>query len=342
VPVTEIESLQHFWKNYSGLRKRVFAPRPNDKIYADFASEVSDRQALAELVKSDPSVTTAHAAFLETLELWWQKNLRLVEALAPRNGRRGNVYDLRTKLLADIARVFAGQDILTDHQIRGAFARYVDDLKADLKSIAASGWGPELIPDDEILQSQFPELLAEMEEKRLRLAELTGVFAAANEEDYEDSDDTGVLASEQVKILKAEIKEANAEALLAKREKRDPSEFKARAGATEKLLERHKKLEDEAKELKSDLRVNEKKQEELVAAARARIDREEARRVILDRLHRLLVQRYESYLRADQRACLAAMESLHAKYAVTANMIESQRDATARKLRIFLSELGYE
>ena len=34
---------------------------------------------------------------------------------------------------------------------------------SDLKSIAASGWGPELIPDDDILQSQFPQVLAELE-----------------------------------------------------------------------------------------------------------------------------------------------------------------------------------
>ena len=68
--------------------------------------------------------------------------------------------------------------------------------------------GAELIPDDDILQSQFPELLAEMEQKRLRLAELAALFAAADEEDYEDSDDTGVLPTDEVKTLKAELKEA--------------------------------------------------------------------------------------------------------------------------------------
>ena len=122
----------------------------------------------------------------------------------------------------------------------------MDDLKADLKSIAASGWGPELIPDDDILESQFPELLAEMEQKRLRLAELTALFTAADEEDYEDSDDTGVLPSEEVKALKAELKEANAQAKLAKKEKRDPSEFLARAQRAEQRLAKHKALEDEA------------------------------------------------------------------------------------------------
>ena len=218
----------------------------------------------------------------------------------------------------------------------------MDDLKADLKSIAASGWGPELIPDDDILESQFPELLAEMEQKRLRLAELTALFAAADEEDYEDSDDAGVLPSEEVKALKAELKEANAQAKLAKKEKRDSSEFIARAQRAEQRLAKHKALEDESRQLKNNLRATEKKEEELVAAAREKIDRNEARQVILDRLHRLLVQTYEGYLRADQRACLAAIENLHAKYAVTAKDIEAKRDAEAAKLKGFLAELGYE
>lgn len=347
VPVAEIDALNHFWKNYVGLRERLFAPRspetgPTNAVYADFTPAVADRRALAELVKTDPGVAAAHARFLGTLESWWRKNRPLVKALEPKDGTRGNVYELRRQLLANISETFGEQDLLTDHQIRGAFARFVDDLKADLKSIAASGWGAELIPDDEILQSQFPEVLAEMEQKRLRLAELSTLFAAADEEDYEDSDETGVLPGDEVKALRAELKEANAQARLAKREKRDATTYQARAQAAEQRLASHQALEDEAKQLKNDLRATEKKQEELVAAAREKIDRDEARRVILDRLHRLLVQTYESYLRADQRACLAALENLHAKYAVTAKAIEAKRDMEAAKLRTFLTELGYE
>ena len=90
------------------------------------------------------------------------------------------------------------------------------------------------------------------------------------------------------------------------------------------------------------MRATEKKKEELVAAAREKIGRDEARRVILDRLHRLLVQTYEGYLRADQRACLAALENLWRKYAVTAKTIEASRDAEAAKLKAFFVQLGYE
>ena len=74
--------------------------------------------------------------------------------------------------------------------------------------------------------------------------------------------------------------------------------------------------------MKAEIRATEKRQDDLVAAARAKIDRDDARRVILDRLHRILVETYDAYLRADHRACLAALENLHAKYAVTAQAIE--------------------
>ena len=353
VPVVEIDALSHFWKNYPGLRERVFVQRANSRplplgegrgegIYSDFAPAVTERRALAELVKSDPGVANAHARFVDKLELWWKEHLPLIEALAPKSGKRGNVYELRRQLLVSIAMTFAKQTLLTEHQIRGALASYFEFFKPEFKSIAFSGWGPELIPDDDILQSQFPEILADMEQKRLRLAELSALFAAADEEDYEDSDETGVLPGSDVKALKAELKEAKAQAKLAKKEKRDQSKFIARAEAAERRLARHKGLEDEERQLKADLRATEKKKEELVAAAREKIDRDEARRVILDRLHRLLVKTYEGYLRADQRACTAALENLHAKYAVTAKAIEAKRDAEASKLKAFLAELGYE
>lgn len=345
VPVAEIDGLARFWKNYPGLREQVFVSRTSKNGhggYANFTPAIIERRTLVEIVKADPGMAKAHAAFLATLESWWNKNLPHVEALAPTNGKKGNVYELRRLLLGSVSDTFAKQQILTDHQVRGALAKYFEFFKPEFKSIAFSGWGPELIPDGDILQSQFPDLLAEMEQKRVRLAELTALFAAADEEDYEDSEDTGVLPSDEVKALKAELKEANAQTKLAKRERRSDAEFKARATAAEQKLARHKKLEDEARQLKNDLRATEKKQEELVEAARAKIDRHEARRVILDRLHRVLVQTYQEYLRADQRACLAALENLHAKYAVTAKDIEAKRDTATAKLKKFLVQLGYE
>jgi len=341
VPVVEIDSLARYWTNYAGLRERLFAPRAGDPRCADFTAAVTGRRSIATIVKSDPGVEAARARFLATLETWWEKSLPFLQALAPVNGERANVYELRRALLASIETTFAGESLLSGYQIRGAFARWVDALKADLKSVAASGWGAELIPDAGILASQFPEVLLELEQKRLRIAELTALFAAADEEDYEDSDDTGVLPGDEVKALKAELKEAKAQAKLAKKEKRDASAFFAQGEAAEKRLARHKALDDEGRQLKAELRATAKKQDDLAAAARAKIDSEAARSVILDRIHWLLVDTYASYLRADVRTCITAIENLHAKYAVTAKEIKAKRDAAAAKLNVFLAELGY-
>ncbi len=342
VPIAEIDALSRYWVNYPGLRERCFKLRTRDKAYADFTPAITDRRALAEIVKADPGVAAAHAAFMRKLEGWWKKSLPLVRELAPQKNRKGNVYALRRELLETVTKTFAKDTLLNDHQVRGAFARYIDELKADLKSIAASGWGPELIPDTDILASQFPVVLAEMEHKRLRLAELSALFAAADEDDYEDADDTGILPANEVKALKAELKEAKAQAKLARREKKNATALLARAEAAENRLAQHKALENEAKGLKADLRAMEKKEEELVEAARAKINREEARTTIVDRIHRLLVQIYENYLRADQRACLAALENLYDKYAVTAKQIEAERDNASQRLNDVLVELGYD
>ena len=408
VPLAEVDALEHFWSNYPGLRERCFQARPGTDRYLDFTAEVTGRRTLASIVNNDPGVQQAQASFLDNLNAWWRTHLPELEALAPTNaevGANGNVYDLRRSLLESIEQYFANNTLLTGHQIRGAFARYVDELKADLKSIAASGWGPELIPDADILKSQFPEVLEEMETRRTRIAELAALFSAAEDENYEDANDTGVLPGAQVKALKDELKartgqykdtfkklkalvndlytELKVTALIPKGVRKSELTVKGTltepnfdsadsildlaskagynpgfvqrikaciedgpqqlelANARRELLAKHKVLEDEAKQLKADLRSTEKKQDELVAAAREKISRDEARTVIIERLGKLLVQTYQSYLRADQRACLAALENLHNKYAVTSEDIEQQRDAAVAKLEGFLRELGY-
>jgi type I restriction enzyme M protein len=362
VPVTEIDALQHFWQNYLGLRESCFVDRRHSPAgrgaggegeYADFTAALQDKRAIAEHVNQHPAVVQRQSQFLEQLDDWWQQHLPLIEALAPvvdddRNSREGgnpvNVYALRATLLDSIERTFAGQNLLNRYQIRGAFANYYNQLKADFKSIAASGWGPELIPDEDILQSQFPEVLAELESQHSRIAELQALFAAAGEEDFEDSDDSGVLPPDTVKNLKASLKEAKGLMKLAKRDSSfgDSEQHRREAERIEAQLARHKQLEDEAKNLKAQIKTTEKNRDQLVEQARLKISDDQARQVIVERLGKQLFDSYRQYLRADQRACIAAIENLWSKYAITAKQIEAERDQAAAELQAFLRELGYE
>jgi len=348
VPLAEIDALGRYWRNYEGLRDACFVARNGDARYADFVPALADRRAIAELVSQHPGVQRAQATFLQTLEAWWQQHLPLIEALAPdadnQHARTTNVYELRAALLEGIERTFADQQLLTRYQVRGAFAKYYKLLASDFKSIAASGWGAELIPDDDILQSQFPQILATLEQQQARLAELQALFAAAGEEDFEDTDDTGVLPADEVKTLKASLKEAKGNAKAAKKDPAfgDAESFRREAARIEAQLARHRRLEDEAKKLKAEIRATEKSRDDLVEKAREKISRDEARTIIVERLRKLLIDSYRRYLRADQRAAVAAIENLWEKYAVTAKQIEAGRDAASAKLRAFLVELGYE
>ncbi len=293
---------------------------------------------------------------MATLQSWWQQHLPLVEALAPDTNnpeaKANSVYALRSQLLASIERTLAnpaaGQTLLNRFQVRGAFANFMQQLAADLKSIAASGWGAELIPDQDILQSQFPQVLAELEQQHARLAELQALFAAASEDEFEDTEQdgvsSGVLPADEVKALKASLKEAKGQLKLAKRDAAlgHPATLQREVEGIEAQLARHKKLEDEAKALKVLIKSTTHNRDALVAQARAKIDSNEARQVITERLGTVLLDSYRHYLRADQRACVGNIENLWRKYAVTARQIEAERDAAAAQLQRFLVELGYE
>lgn len=209
----EIDSLDNYWRNYIDLKGALFVPR--DSAYMDFAPALTDKREIAGLINQHSGVAAANKRVMDVLETWWDDNLPVVEALAPdaanQQARPRNVYVMRSQLLRGIEEALADNGLITPFQVRGALASYFDSLKSDFKSIAASGWGPELIPDDEILESQFPEVLAEQEQAQARLAELQALFAAADEEDFEDTEDTGAMPGDAVKSKKDELKALTAD-----------------------------------------------------------------------------------------------------------------------------------
>ena len=177
-----------------------------------FSPAVTDKAAIKTLIEAAPGVTASHAAIHAALDAWWADNVRLIEALPG-----GNVYSLRRRFMQSIAATLTPYGLLAVHTVRGAMASYFKTLEADFKSIAASGWNAELIPDDEILASQFPEVLAAQAERQARIAELQALFAAADEGEEEaeveaedDAEAGGVLPSAVARQLKEENREDRA------------------------------------------------------------------------------------------------------------------------------------
>ncbi len=388
IPICEVDLLADYFANYNsgsgdsgvgdsgngdGLRELLFCER--DDTYCDFAPAVESKDSIKAIVENAACTEAKHAKFHKAITTWWKKHVDQIIDLP----KGGNVFELRREFLDSIGKALTRQKILDNFKVRGAFAAYMKTLEADFKSVAASGWGPELIPESDILESQFPEVLQQIDDDTARIAELEGLFAAANTTDDDESEEqtepeeSGILPKMLVKQLKAQKKSLGgdlralkklikaARADLKRMEKSDApaTEIKAKQKAiakheaeTEALdsqieeidtrLEDHNTLDKELKTLKANIRQTEKKKDDLVEAAREKITSDEAQTLILERFARLLHEEFDDYLRQYQRTLIAAVENLHNKYAVTAKEIIAMRDEQAQQLDQFLVELGYE
>ena len=390
VPISEIESLAAYFENYVGLRELLFIDRAatgaskrkksvterpeastNGSVgYADFAAGVGAKGNIKTIVESAPGLIAKHADFHQSLDAWWKGNVKRLEKLPETQ----NVFELRRQCIDGLSKALVPHQLLDVYQTRGAVAAYIKSLESDLKSIAASGWGPELIPDDEILQSQFPDVLQQIETQQTRIAELEGLFAAVSGGDEDEGEievdaDNGVLPKSLVKSLKDEKKRLGGEIKEAKKRikqmrqgadrlgpgdeanelraeasdsEAEAMEWAARIDQIDSQLTQHVALEFEMKNLKSQIREAEKRKDDLIAAARTKITEAEAKKLILARFKRLLTEQFDGYLRQYQRAFIAAIENLWSKYAVTTKQILAERDQESAQLDKFLKELGYE
>jgi len=383
VPLKEIETLSDYWNNYPALKEDLFvmnqpSPRqahlPSGADYREFSEKLSEKASIKTLIDAHSAVLNKHGKFQSALDGWWAKQLPDMEALS--NSGQQAVFSLRRNSLNTLSDALVNQSLLDLYKVRGAAANFFKRLQADLKSIAASGWNAELIPDEEILQSQFPEVLENLKRDQARIAELEALFASVDdveegEEPEESSDDgNGVLPKAQVKAYKDQKKELNAELREAKRhlkaakqdEKRaqkaelDSTEYSESIKHLEKeitalqsdiadidsKLEAHTELDKELKALRAGIREAEKKKDDLVEQARTKITQEEAKELILQRFKQELDNEYSAYIRAYLQGLTKAIENLWDKYAVTMKEILAEREQVASELEGFLKELGYE
>jgi type I restriction enzyme M protein len=138
IPVNEVDALDNYWKNYSGLRERLFTV--NRPEYLNFKDGINSKEDIKTLLDASPEIRNQHARFNGILEIWWKANLPDLEALPNKN----NIYALYHQFSATITTSLSGLGILDEYQSRGTFAAYWNSLDTDLRSVAASGWRSEL------------------------------------------------------------------------------------------------------------------------------------------------------------------------------------------------------
>lgn len=365
IPESEVDALQSYWDNYPGIREQIFT-YDRDK-YLKFSQIISDKEAIKGYLDEAKAIKDKHEHYITSLKFWWDEHQAKLEALPDNH----NVYDLYHAFSATITAKIGCLGILDEFKCRGAFAGFWDEVFNDLRSMAASGWNAELIPDDEILQSQFPEVIKELNDCIAKRDELEALFNEVNdlEEGVWSEEEYEVFPKEELSEVKATIKILGAERKeLSKDIKNKTKQIKAlkKSGEAyseiEKALEslnkdkleleyqiaeqeariaKHLELEKELKESRKKIKEIKDLKEQLVEQARSKISEAEAKQLILQRWEATLNTKVNEHLVQYSRDLRTAIEKLWNKYDQPLHNILQERDNAAAKLSKYLKELGY-
>jgi len=381
IPESEVSALTDVFDCYPGLKVHLFEPL-KDK-YSQFKQAFVNKEDIKKLFDESEEITSAHASYTNAINEWWQLQVPIIEQLPEKTI---SVFDLYTQFSHSLTEKLKlsnhqdktnhSSDILDEFKSRGSFASYWNTLNTDLKSVNASGWNAELIPDDEILESQYPEVLAELRANEARRDELQAQFDEVNNlgDDVWNEEDYMVWRSKElkehkdgIKALKGERNVAFKEYLnLAKRIKANQKAgelFNNEVEALKKVFEErtlqvkildeqieadeerfatHTAMEEELKLCKRKIKEIKDRKQNLVDQARLNITPVEAKELILKRWRLTLHTTISGYLHAHQRTLLQAVENLWDKYTTPLHHILSEREKETVQLNNFLIELGYE
>tara|TARA_R110002050_G_scaffold195593_1_gene330441 strand:- start:38344 stop:40341 length:1998 start_codon:yes stop_codon:yes gene_type:complete len=368
IPSMEVEELQAYWNNYTGLKDAIFEASDKEG-YHQFKTNFKGKEDVKTFVLAHDDITGKRAEYIQGINHWWTTNVPKLEALPEKQ----NVFDVYNDFAVSIAHDFSQLGILDVHKSRGAFAAYWDSLETDIKSISASGWNADLIPADDILKSQFPEVLDELATNEARRDELEALFNEVNEmyegdpDSYRDDEDNyEVFPKEVLKEIKANEKTHKATITQLNKEikalgiriktnditdalttelhqkQKAKKDTEAKKTVIEQQLAKHTELTNELKTCKATIGEIKAKKDDLVAKAREKITANEAQVLILARFKETLHHTVMDYVNRYERELITELETRFTKYQNTLVSILESREQAATQLNNFLTELGYE
>lgn len=358
IPETEILALKTMFDCYNGLQNKMFTAATDG--YAHFTDAVTEKADIKTIIGDSKGKQQVADDYHKAIETFWTASDTDLDAL-----HGGSLFDFNNQLTDRFVATLTNLNVLDKYQVRGSFAHFSDSLKSDFRSVQSSGWTAELIPDDELIANEFPEVLADLKRLENRRDELDAKFAEIAELDPEewDAEQYEVMPKAVISEIKGEIKELKAQKReLAKQQKALEKRRKAGENMTVQLdkyandianidaqmadketgIAHHVALENELKDCRKQIREIERSKEALADKAREQISDTDARRLITQRWLATLHDNIAVYLEAHARRLQQCVELLHDKYSVTLRDLLDERDAATEELNKYLKELGYE
>lgn len=222
MPKCEVDALDDRFNSYYDLKNNMFESLREG--YYKFTDKVPNKEAIKDLIINCAGYNQIEKSYHERLDGVWEKCLESIKDLPNQNSIQSFVECIRSTYINDM--YDDEYPVINLYQGRGAIAQFFTDLKYDFMSVVSSGWNAELIPEDEILESQFPEVLKELRDAETRRDEIQAKFDSANEMEKEegwnpdefDLENAEVIPKSVIKNIKSEIKTNNGEINSIKKE----------------------------------------------------------------------------------------------------------------------------
>src|SRR2546422_5085343 len=243
VPVVEVEAEHPLCAALGFDPAHVFAKRPNDSIYFDFATALTNRAAIRPLVESDADVQARTQALRDALTAWWTAHApRLADLPKHRELNR-----VRSEFLETFAAALLPLGNLDRFKLAGVIATWWTETLPDFKTLLENGFpgvidgwvdaiadavedddnaGPAFDPfGHKLVRRTMSDYLAQIAAAKVEVARLKGekeAFEQSNPPDDADEDELkdwnyAKDLERQMKDLKVENKKTLKE--LAKLEK---------------------------------------------------------------------------------------------------------------------------
>lgn len=181
IPANEIDELKPVFDCYKGLQEKLFTEATDG--YADFKDAVTEKADIKSIIAESDGKKQVMESYSTAIDAFWNASDADLNAL-----HGGSLFDFNHNLTDRFVSELAQLSVLDEYQIRGSFAHFSDALKSDFRSVQSSGWTAELIPDDELIANEFPEVLADLKRLESRRDELEAKFAEIADMDPEEWD----------------------------------------------------------------------------------------------------------------------------------------------------------
>jgi len=331
-----------------GLKEAVVfttPPSPQQEGYGgylQFKPEVESKSHIRPIINGQESVKSIQTDMQRRLAEAW----KFAEAEIVKLPGKNQLPKFRKSFQARLLESLSPTGVLDEFQIAGIFVNWWQTARYDLKTIVATGWSEGILPDEYLLQPFFQKELKRIEELESHVGELdAGLTELLEETELEpetDEEDTekALTAAHVLKALKEEV---------AAIFDREPAEADKLRSLLESISQKDKALRAAKSDLnqatvtlygKTDKDGNVKTRG-LIHEKRECLKEDEARSLILEKLHDVVANELERYLKTQLRDVNSLLENLWDKYSQSLQGIRTKRDQLVGKLENYFQGLGY-